>query len=146
MGKAKESQLSEQLHLKEDQEPLHFLAEAGFLCLDLHRAEEAEVIFGAITTLAPNDATGFIGLGDSKRQREDLSGAIQEYDRAAKSPHADARTLAMIFRKKGEAWVLHRKPALAEKAFAKVIELDPGSDEAEAARSYVEALKRPPPA
>jgi tetratricopeptide (TPR) repeat protein len=146
MATAKESELATRLGLRHDPEPLRFLAEAGFLWLDLMRPEPAEAIFNALVTLAPNDPTGYVGLADVRRRNGDVSGALSQLDKAARAPHADALALATIFRKQGEMHILLKKAAAAEKAFAKVVQIAPDGPEAEVARAYVEALNKPHPA
>ena len=146
MATAKDPDLAARLGLRSDPEPLRFLAEAGFLWLDLLRNEPAESIFSAIVTLAPNDPTGHVGLAEVKRRRGDFAGALASLDKAAKAPHADAKSLAMTYRKRGEVHVLQKKPDLAEKAFLKAASLDPDGPEAEVSKAYVDAMRRPTPA
>jgi len=145
MATAKPSDLATRLGLRQDPEPLRFLAEAGFLWLDLMRLEPAESIFAALVSLAPYDPAGHIGIAEVKRRRQDLAGALAALDKAAASPHADAKTLAMVFRKRGEVNVLQKKPTLAEKAFSKVVELDPEGEEGEVAKAYITAMRQPTP-
>lgn len=145
MATAKDSDLAASLGLRSDPEPLRFLAEAGFLWLDLLRLEPAESIFAAVVALAPDDPTGHVGNAEVKRRRGDLTGALGSLDKAARAPHADAKNLAMVFRKRGEVNLLQKKRELAEKAFLKAAALDPDGPEAEVAMAYVEAMRAPTP-
>lgn len=141
---AKESEIATQLGLKQDPEPLRFLAEAGFLWLDLRNFDEAARVFEALCVLAPDDPIGPIGLGDVERMRGNFREALALYDRAAHCGNNAARSLAMIFRKQGEAHALAKDSTKAIAAFERAITLDPNSDEAATARDYIAVLNRRP--
>ena len=141
---AKESEIATKLGLKQDPEPLRFLAEAGFLWLDLRNVEEAGRVFEALCVLAPDDPIGHLGLADVERMRGNLREALGLYDKAAHCGNNAARSLAMIFRKQGETHALAKDPEKAIAAFERAIALDPNSDEAATARDYIAVLNRRP--
>ena len=135
------SNLAESLGLKQDPEPLFFLAEAGYLWLDLGHDEQARTIFEALITLCPSEPAGYLGLGEAHlatgRHRE----AVSAFKRATQAPCVLVETLAFAYRKLGDASLMADNLPAARRAWGQASEVHPDGVDAELARNRTRCLE-----
>ena len=138
----KTHELAERLGLKDDPEQLFFLAEAGYLWLDLGHLAQAKTIFTALVTLCPSDPAGYLGLGEVHLASKSFRDAVSAFKRATQAPCVLVDTLAFAHRKLGDAYLMSDNPKAAIRAWNQACEIHPDGPDAEQARNKIQCLEQ----
>jgi tetratricopeptide (TPR) repeat protein len=138
----KTSELAELLDLKTEPTQLFFLAEAGYLWLDLGHADKARAIFESLGALCPDDPTGHLGSGDACLAEGRYREAAAAFKKATQAPCILVATLAFAYRKLGDAWLMADQPQQAVKAWRAASEVQPSGSEGELARNKIQCLEQ----
>jgi tetratricopeptide (TPR) repeat protein len=117
---------------------LQFLAESAYLWAYRGQYEKAIPIFEALTILAPSDPLGYLGIAEMHLSRGKFREADRAADQAARASRVDRRTMAFAYKLKGKALLQLNKPADAEKALRRAMEMDPSGDEGRAAATLLD--------
>lgn len=138
------TELAERLGLVDDPAPLRFLAEAGWLWLDLGHPEHAEVLFRTLVTLCPDDPTGYLGRGDALLKAGRAKDAAAAFKKATQSPRAQVATLAFGLRKLGDAQMMAGSTRQARSSWVQATETDPAGPDGSLAAERIRALDATP--
>jgi tetratricopeptide (TPR) repeat protein len=129
-------------NLQVPQEQLAFLMEAGLICRDAKRFQEAGQIFAGVHALAPKSEVPEVALGTLCFAQGDLDGAFKHYRHALALNPKSAWAIVHL----GEACLARGEREEARAQWKKALDLDPRGEHGELARSllgFLDAPKKP---
>jgi tetratricopeptide (TPR) repeat protein len=101
-------------------EEIALLMEAGFICRDSKKFQEARDLFAGVRALLPKNETADVALGTVFFHQSDFDGAITQYERALEKNPRSAYAYAHM----GEAYLFKLEKEKARSCLQKAIELD----------------------
>jgi len=114
------------------------LMEAGFLCRDAKKFQEARELFAGVRALLPKSDAVEVALGSVFFQQSDFDTAITHYQRALEKNPRSAYAYAHL----GEAYLFKLEKEKARSFLQKAIELDARGNSGAMARHLLALTER----
>jgi tetratricopeptide (TPR) repeat protein len=111
-------------------EEIAMLMEAGFICRETKKFQEAHDVFAGVRALLPKSDVAEVALGTVFFHQSDFDNAIAHYQRALEKNPRSAYAYAHL----GEAYLFKLEKEKARSFLQKAIELDARSNSASMAR------------
>ena len=119
-------------------EEIAMLMEAGFLCRDAKKFQEARELFAGVRALLPKSDAVEVALGSVFFQQSDFDTAITQYQRALEKNPRSAYAYAHL----GEAYLFKLEKEKARSFLQKAIELDARGNSGAMARHLLALTER----
>jgi len=119
-------------------EEIAMLMEAGFLCRDAKKFQEARELFAGVRALLPKSDAVEVALGSVFFQQSDFDTAITHYQRALEKNPRSAYAYAHL----GEAYLFKLEKEKARSFLQKAIELDARGNSGAMARHLLALTER----
>jgi len=119
-------------------EEIAMLMEAGFLCRDAKKFQEARELFAGVRALLPKSDAVEVALGSVFFQQSDFDTAITHYQRALEKNPRSAYAYAHL----GEAYLFKLEKEKARSFLQKAIELDARGNSGAMARNLLALTER----